>query len=162
MMNRSLTLLAVLLFLLGSATTRADEQKKNLDAFPPAGDGMVRYVIALPHKERGEEDDFRVEIIVGKEMMTDGVNTVRLGGELTINDLEGWGFTYYEVAEFGPAASTLIGVPAETPQVKKFVQGPTLTIPYNSRIPVVVYVPEDGEVRFRIWKAKKMKKAKQG
>jgi hypothetical protein len=29
---------------------------------------MERFVIALPHKERGEEDAFQVEIIVGKEM----------------------------------------------------------------------------------------------
>ena len=161
-MNRLITGLALPLVFLATSTSNAEEQDKNLQAFPPAGEGMVRYVIALPHKERGEEDDFRVEILVGKEMMTDGVNTVRPGGELKTRDLEGWGFTYYEVAEFGPAASTLIGVEPGTPEVKKFVHGPSLTIPYNSRVPVVVYVPEDGEVRFRIWKAKKIKQAKRG
>jgi ecotin len=47
-----------------------------LKAFPAAKEGMERFVIVLPEKERGEEDSFRVEIIVGKDMLTDGVNLV--------------------------------------------------------------------------------------
>ena len=86
-------------------------------------------------------------------MLTDGVNSVRLGGNIDAKPLKGWGFTYYEVAKFGPTASTLIGVRPDTPKVKKFVSMPSMTIPYNSRIPLVVYVPEGGEVRYRIWKA---------
>ena len=129
------------------------QDHKYLKAFPPAADGMVRYAIMLPHKERGEENDFRVELIVGKEMLTDGVNQVRLGGKIEAKPLKGWGFTYYEVGEFGPAASTLIGVPPGTPKAKKFVTIPSMQIRYNSRIPLIVYVPDDGEVRYRIWKA---------
>ena len=53
-----------------------------LKAFPAAKDDMERYVIALPHKEREEEDSFKVEIIVGKEMLTDGVNLVRLANTI--------------------------------------------------------------------------------
>ena len=49
-----------------------------LKAFPAAKQGLERFVIVLPEKERGAEDAFRVEIIVGKEMLTDGVNLVRL------------------------------------------------------------------------------------
>ena len=75
-------------------------------------------------------------------------------GKLETKPLKGWGFTYYEVAKFGPAASTLIGVPAGTPKVEKFVAGPSQLIRYNSRIPIVVYVPQGAEVRYRIWSAK--------
>ncbi|MEM9657797.1 MAG: ecotin family protein [Planctomycetota bacterium] len=141
----------------------AAEEHRYLKAFPPAKDGMARYVIMLPHKERGEEDDFRVELIVGKEMLTDGVNRVRLGGKIETKPLKGWGFNYYEVAKFGPVASTLIGVPPGTPQVKEFVTLPSQLIRYNSRIPLVVYVPDGGQVRFRIWKASETTEvAKQG
>ena len=63
------------------------------------------------------------------------------------------GFTYYEVTEFGPTMSTLVGVPPGSPSVKQFVQGPSTMIGYNSRLPIVVYVPKDATVQYRIWKA---------
>ena len=128
-------------------------EHKYLKAFPAAGEGMTRYVINLPDKQRGEDNNYRVEITVGKKMLTDGVNQVRMGGKIEAKPLKGWGFTYYEVEKFGPAASTRIGVPADRPKVETFVPMPSITIPYNSRIPLVVYVPEGGEVRYRIWKA---------
>ena len=131
----------------------AQEPNRYLDAFPPAGEGMERYIIQLPHKERGEEDAFRVELIVGKKMQTDGVNRLRLGGEIADQPLKGWGFTYYEVKKIGPAASTLMAVPPGTPKVEAFVALPTRLIRYNSRVPLVVYVPQDAEVRYRIWQA---------
>ncbi len=143
--------LSVLVAVLVSSVTAAEP--KYLKAFPQAEKGMVRYVIALPHKERGEDANFRVELIVGQEMLTDGVNLMRLGGTIEAKPLEGWGFTYYKVEKLGPGASTLIGVPPGTPKVKKFVAGPSTLIRYNSRVPLVVYVPKGGQVRYRIWKA---------
>ena len=160
-MFKQLLSLAVLIALV--STSRADEAERYLKAFPPAGEGQTRFVIMLPHKERGEDSNFQVEIFVGKEMLTDGVNQVRLGGKIESKPLEGWGFTYYQFDKFGPAASTLIGVPPGTPMVMKFVAVPSITIAYNSRIPLVVYVPEGGEVRYRIWKAgETTEKAKEG
>ena len=104
--------LGVLAFLASSATAA---EHRYLKAFPQAEEGMTRYAILLPHKERGEDANFKVELIVGKEMLTDGVNTVRLGGAIEAKPLQGWGFTYYQVEKLGPAASTLIGVPPGTP-----------------------------------------------
>ncbi len=135
------------------ASAHAQDQEKYLQAFPEAADGMVRFVIELPHKARGEDAGFRVEIIVGKMIETDGINQHHLGGEITAQSLEGWGFTYCQVKEFGPVASTRIGVPPGTKMVEQFVSMPSLTIPYNSRVPLVVYVPKGGEVRYRIWTA---------
>ena len=161
-MRRQPTMLTVLLVMLVTSAATGEDHKY-LKAFPPAENGMVRYVIELPHKERGEDNGFRVEITVGKEMLTDGVNLSRLGGKIEAKPLKGWGFSYYEVAKFGSAATTLIGVPPGTPKVKKFVSMPSMTIPYNSRIPLVVYVPKGGEVRYRIWKASETtEKAKKG
>jgi ecotin len=160
-MFKQLLPLIVLLVLCSMAT--ADEAERYLKAFPPADEGQTRFVILLPPKERGEDGNFQVEIIVGKEMLTDGINQVRLGGKIESKPLQGWGFTYYQVDKFGPVASTLIGVPPGTPMVMKFVTVPSLIIPYNSRIPLVVYVPEGSEVRYRIWKAGEMtEKAKEG
>ena len=68
-----------------------------LKAFPLAKQGMDRFVITLPHKERGEEDAFIVEIIVGRKMLTDGVNRVRFSNTIEPRQLQGWGYTYYEV-----------------------------------------------------------------
>ncbi len=163
-MRSSLTLATSLLVLLTAVVANGEEDAgRYLKAFPAADKGMTRYVIMLPHKERGDDNNFQVEIIVGKEMLTDGVNQVRLGGTIESKPLEGWGFTYYQVAKFGPAAQTLIGVPPGTPQVAKFVAGPSLKIAYNSRIPLVIYVPEEAEVRYRIWQAaEKTEKAEKG
>jgi ecotin len=149
------TIAPVLFFcLLASLSNCAAQGPPNhLEAFPSAAQGMSRYVIELPHKERGEEDAFRVELIVGQQMLTDGVNLVRLGGKIVDKPLKGWGFTYYEVAKIGPAASTLMAAPPGTPKVEKFVTLPTRLIRYNSRIPLVVYVPGDAEVRYKIWQA---------
>jgi ecotin len=137
------------------------EEHRYLKAFPLAAKGMARYVIQLPHKERGVDSNFKVELIVGKEMLTDGVNSVRLGGIIEPKPLKGWGFTYYEVSKLGPGMSTLIGVRPGTPKAKKFVSGPSTLIRYNSRIPLVVYVPVGAEVRYRVWEAKKAEKAQQ-
>src|SRR5512136_1307686 len=83
-----------------------------LKAFPPAREGMERFVIVLQHKERGEEDNFQVEIIVGKEMLTDGVNVVRLGNTIEPRPLPGWGYTYYEVTGSSETLSTMMAPPA--------------------------------------------------
>ncbi|MGI9244612.1 MAG: ecotin family protein [Verrucomicrobiales bacterium] len=150
--QRSIIVTALALLACLSVPAAAAEHKY-LKAFPPAAGGMERYVIELPHKERGEDNNFMVELIVGKEMETDGVNRVHLGGKLETKPLEGWGFTFYEVRRLGPAASTKVGVPPGTKTVKRFVSGPAMKIPYNSRVPIVVYVPKGAEVRYRVWKA---------
>ena len=124
-----------------------------LKAFPAAEDGKERFVIVLPHKERGEEDAFKVELFPGKTMLTDGVNLVHLAATIEPQPLQGWGYTYYEVTGRDLTASTLMAVPPGTPQVKKFVSGTPLLIRYNSRLPIVVYAPKGYEIRYRIWQA---------
>jgi len=145
------TVLAIGLLAFGGSAL-ADEHPE-LQAFPAAREGMQRFVIALPHKERGEEDDFQVELIVGKQMLTDGVNRVRLGETIEARTLEGWGYPYYEVSGPSVTVSTLMAPPEGAPQVKTFVKAAPLQIRYNSRLPIVVYAPLGYEVRYRIWSA---------
>jgi ecotin len=50
-------------------------------------------------------------------------------------------------------AGTLMAVDPNVPKVSKFitVAGEPYIIRYNSRMPIVIYVPEGVEVRYRIW-----------
>jgi len=129
------------------------EAVKNLEAaYPQAPEGMERKVILLPHKERGEEDGFQVEIVVGRTIVTDGINRYMLGGELREVDIPGWGFTYWRAE--GPldnAAQTQMAGPQKP--APQFVAGPRRLVRYNSRLPLVVMVPAGCEVRWRIWRA---------
>lgn len=130
------------------------EAVKNLEAaYPPAAAGKTRHVILLPHKERGAEDDVKVEIVAGRTIDTDGVNTTRFGGEFREKDVPGWGFSYYEVDALGPPLSTRIAPTAGTPTVKSFAPGPRMLVRYNSRLPLVVYAPAGTEIRWRLWRA---------
>jgi ecotin len=137
----------------GPGATIDPEAVKNLEAaFPKAPAGRERKVILLPHKERGEEDAYKVEIVVGRTIQTDGINRYAFQGRLVPRDIQGWGFTYHEVeGDLKDAVSTrMAGV--ENP-AKRFVAGPGATIPYNSRLPIVVMVPEGCELKWRLWRA---------
>ena len=123
-----------------------------LDAFPEAEPGMVRFVIPLPEMSRSE-DNYAVELVVGRVIQTDGVNQVRMDTELSPRSLEGWGYTYYEMTGSGQVASTLMAPPPGAEPVAAFVHGTPLNVRYNARLPIVVYLPSGFEVRYRIWAA---------
>lgn len=127
----------------------ADDMK----AFPPAEPGMARHVLQLPQQK--DESAFKVELIVGKDVKTDAGNRYFFGGKIEAENIEGWGYTRYKVEKFGPMAGTLMAVDPDTPKKNRFITlgGDSYLIRYNSRLPVVVYVPEDAEVRYRIWSA---------
>ena len=125
----------------------------NMKAFPPAEKGMVRYVLQLPKLD--DESAFRVELIVGKTVLVDEVNKYFFGGKIEVETIKGWGFPRYVVSKLGPMAGTRIAVPPDTPKVNRFITlgGEPHLIRYNSRLPIVVYVPEGVEVRYRVWNA---------
>ncbi len=121
-------------------------------AYPKAEEGQTRHVLHLPKQE--DEYSYKVELIAGKTMDTDGVNRQGISGGIKEESIEGWGYPRYNVTA-GPVISTLIGVPPGKPRVKQFVTvggGPHL-FRYNSKLPIVVYAPEGFEVRYRFWKA---------
>lgn len=123
-----------------------------LKAFPTTQEGMERFVIVLP-EQKGKEELFKVEIIPGKVMLTDGVNLMRLGTTVEPRTLMGWGYTYYEVTGKDVAVSTMMAPPQGGKQVEAFVAGTPLLVRYNSRLPIVVYATEKYEIRYRIWEA---------
>ena len=143
----------VMLFL----TTVLAQAADNMKAFPPAEEGMVRYVLQLPAQE--DESAFKVELIVGKTVRIDKQNRYFLGGKIEAQTIAGWGYTRYTVNKLGPMAGTLMAVDPDLPKVDRFITlgGEPYLVRYNSRLPVVVYVPEGAEVRYRIWSAGEIK-----
>jgi ecotin len=137
----------------------ADDMK----AFPAAEKGMTRHVLQLP--AQNDESAYKVELIVGKEVATDERNRYFFGGVIEEKNIDGWGYTRYVVPKLGPMAGTMMAVDPNAPKVKRFISisgGPYL-IRYNSRLPVVVYVPQGVEVRYKIWRAgDEVKKIEQG
>jgi len=129
------------------------EAGRNLKAFPPAEEGMTRHVLVLPPHE--QEDSLRVELKVGKTVFADAENRYFFAGELRAVNIEGWGFTRYVLAEIGPMAGSLMAVNPDAPKVERFITlgGEPHLLRYNSRLPLVVYLPKGVEVRYLIWRA---------
>jgi ecotin len=141
-------------FVVATCLFAAAPEHPNLKPFPQAGEGQVRHVIVVP--EQAEEQDFKVEVFVGKTVMTDPVNRKMLGGKWEEVTLQGWGYTYYEVS-VGEMASTMMAPMPGTADVERFVSLPGKMLRYNSRMPIVIYTPPGVEVQYRIWTAGEMK-----
>ena len=124
----------------------------DMTAFPAAEEGMTRHVINLPKQQ--DENAFKVELIIGKTVKTDATNSYFFGGTLETESIPGWGFDRYILRKLGPMAGTRMAVDPNAPQVERFISigGETRLVRYNSRIPLVVYVPAGVEVRHRLWR----------
>lgn len=96
-----------------------------------------------------------MQLIVGKRIQTDGVNHYRLHGQVDKQTLKGFGFDFYRVTGCRDAASTRIGVPPGQKPVESFIEIPRTLIAYNSRLPIVVYAPQDVVVKYRVFSAGK-------
>lgn len=134
------------------ASTFLAHATENMKAFPPPEKGMVRYVLQLSKQE--DEFAFKVELIVGKTVRVD-TNRYFFGGKIEKQVIKGWGFSQYVLSTLGPMAGTLMATDTNVPKTDRFITlgGEQYLIRYNSRLPIVVYVPEGVEVRYRIWSA---------
>ncbi|SED71764.1 ecotin [Pseudomonas mohnii] len=119
--------------------------------FPKPESGFARQVIHLTPQAR--EDDYQVEILAGKTLNVD-CNRQRLGGILEEKNLEGWGYPFYRLEKIIGPMSTLMACPdGKSHQDFVPVVGDGFMLRYNSKLPIVLYVPKDVEVRYRIWSA---------
>ena len=92
-------------------------------------------------------------MIIGKTVQIDETNQCFFGGKILKETITGWGFPRYIVKDLDPMAGTLMAVDSNAPKVERFIRlgGEPYLIRYNSRLPIVIYVPEGVEVRCRIW-----------
>jgi len=151
----------LMMFFIGniSAQKKTDKfEKLQIDMFPKAKDGFRQVYIQLPVAKN--ENDLKVEFFVGAEKLLD-CNKHFLMGKVITQDLQGWGYNYYEVESNGETGGTLMGCPDQK-KTKKFVSLQPEILRYNSKLPLVFYVPKDLEVRYRILRPDSaMKKAVQ-
>jgi ecotin len=147
--NKTLVLLASLLFL--HSASRADEAI-DMRPYPAAADGFVRMVFRVPSAE--DESARKVEIVVGKILSVD-CNRTSFNGVLDRRVAKGWGYPYYVLEKVGGPVSTLMACPPGTQNTDGFVsvKGDGFLQRYNSKLPMVVYVPEGYDVRYRVWAA---------
>jgi ecotin len=131
----------------------------DLKPFPEAGTGYRRVVIRLPVVEA--PGDRRVELIFGKMMEVD-CNRHFLSGRLARKVAQGWGYDYLVLDKVSGPASTMMACPPDEPKRSIFVRvdpgrddAQNGWQRYNPKLPIVIYVPDGIEVRYRIWTADK-------
>jgi len=132
--------------LAGSSLYAEPAKKDNIHMFPQAEEGFVRHVIEVPKTDNDYEH--KVELLIGKVMLVD-CNKHSLMGKVESVTLEGWGYKYLEVTDIQSGPSTLMA--CKEPKTEKFISIRDTLRRYNSRFPIVTYVPEGYEVRYRIW-----------
>jgi len=148
------------LIIAGLATVVQAAKLEEVAPFPKAEKGFTRQVIHLPSQP--QEENFQVEILAGKTLTVD-CNRQRLGGILEEKNLEGWGYPFYRLEKVIGPMSTMMACP-DGKSKKDFVPvvGDGFLLRYNSKLPIVLYVPDDVDVRYRVWSASsKVEKAVQ-
>lgn len=131
----------------------SEEARKAIAAYPEAEKGQERWIIWLePRAERAEESKLLLQVRVGMEVETDGVNRYGLVGQLSNRTVSGWGYNYYLYEGQPIVTSTRMGSMGFGVEDTIVWTVPTV-IAYNSRLPVVVYTPEQMQVSYRMFEA---------
>ncbi|CAI8904155.1 serine protease inhibitor ecotin [Pseudomonas serboccidentalis] len=149
----SLRIHATIGLLVAGLSTLAHAAKlEDVAPYPKADNGFARQVIYLPKQD--QEENYKVEVLAGKTLEVD-CNRQRLGGALEEKNLEGWGYPFYRLEKVMGPMSTLMACPPGTQKKRAFVPvvGDGFLLRYNSKLPLVIYAPNDVEVRYRIWSA---------
>ncbi|CAM42071.1 putative ecotin [Leishmania braziliensis MHOM/BR/75/M2904] len=124
--------------------------------YPKPTSRQRRYVILLdPKGDNAELNDYKVELIPGRVKLLDGANHYFLGGKIEEKTIDGWGYPYYVVTLAEMAGTAMLPLGNAAHKKLRFVPLHTSSLyRYNSKLPIVVYVPKDGVLRYRIWTAK--------
>lgn len=147
MKNLKLTFIATILMITNFLSAQVFD-KQDLKIYPKPEKGYQQFVIDLPHSD--SNNNKKVEISVGKTIETDSCNHYFLAGEIITNTLNGFGYDYYTFKTDGNIASTLMGC-GDNNKINKFVTSPPFLTRYNGLLPIVIYVPNGYEVRYKIY-----------
>ena len=132
------------------ATTAPVFAPVDMKPYPPAMAGQKQNVIRLP--VMADETALKVELIPGRTMRID-CNNHFFAGQLAERTVTGWGYNYYVLDSLGQGASTRMACPPGSERVVFVSTSQQTLLPYDSRLPIVVYTPTDTELRYRIWRA---------
>lgn len=135
----------------------AAEAASDIKMFPPAGKEEQRVVIRLP--KLSQEENSKVELLIGQQKEVD-CNLHRMSGDLQEKDLQGWGYTYFRLEKVGPMISTRMACSPKEKHHSSFIPvvGNGYLLRYNSKLPIVVYVPQGFTVKYRLWHAEEENK----
>ncbi len=130
----------------------AADESTNIKPYPIAAEGFERMVFRVP--ATADESARKIEIIVGKTLSID-CNQTSFAGVLERRVVEGWGYPYFIIEKISGPMSTRMACPPDTENVATFISVNTSNFlqRYNSKLPIVVYVPKGFEVHYRIWAA---------
>jgi len=122
----------------------------DLQPYPVAQDGFTRMVFRVPAVD--DESRRKIEIMAGKILSVD-CNRTSFGGSLERRVAEGWGYPYFVLEKIGGPRSTMMACPPGHENSDEFVTvvSDGFLQRYNSKLPMVVYVPQGFEVRYRVW-----------
>lgn len=137
----------------------AFSQKTNnlndLSIFPKPENGIKKAYFNVPKMKN--EENLKIEIIVGKEEKLD-CNNYFLMGKIKEEVVNGWGYSYYVVESDGKMGGTLMAC-LDGKKELKFVTLESKIARYNSKLPYVVYVPKDFKVKYKVLNPSKEKEA---
>ena len=141
----------ILLFIVSMVTFGQEETYAPLeiDMFPKAETGFKQVYIQVPVVSN--EENYKIELHIGKEVAVD-CNRHFINGQLSEQNLEGWGYSYFKVESNGSISSTKMAC-LDAKLAHKFITLTTQLLRYNSKLPIVVYVPIDFIVRYKVFKA---------
>ncbi|KAG5482678.1 hypothetical protein CUR178_06715 [Leishmania enriettii] len=119
--------------------------------YPAAAPGQERKVIYLPPQDFAvEQQHLRVQIIPGRHENCEDGRLYELGGTVSEEAVQECGYPYY-VVTLGDMRATnrSLSDPENATTFVALHESPFIA--YNSKLPIVVYVPEGAEVRYRVW-----------
>lgn len=150
---KKIIILSILLMLTGIVLSQENLDKKtamkthDISMYPSSVDGFSMFTITLEAKDN--EADYQIELYAGKMAAID-CNNHRLLGEFSKQTVNGWGYSYYEFKSNGELMSTLRACP-DNSKHQEFVKSSTILVRYNSKLPIVVYLPNNISLKYKIW-----------
>jgi ecotin len=152
MIKKNLFLVLVISFLTFqnseiNAQQNTRENSIDISMFPKAKDGHKLVYIEL--EPINNETNFQIELYAGKIAEVD-CNNYSLMGKFTETNLTGWGYTYFTFESNGHLRSTMMACP-DAEKSEKFVISTSEFMGYNSKLPIVIYVPDSIAVKYKIW-----------
>lgn len=141
---------SVLALFIAMVSFAQKNSKTDYSMYPKAKKGYEQKIITL--ETLPDEDNYKVEIFAGKKTMVDSCNNFFLTGGFEQKTVDGWGYDYYDFESNGNVGGTLMGC-FDNKSVEKIVHAQSLQTRYNSKLPIIVYLPKGYTLEYRIWKA---------